>query len=111
MCRKFYLIILCSVLLTQLNAAHLKGGWIQYEYLGDGAAANSSKYRITVRQYLDCGSEFNAGQRDQEVYIGIFNSTTNLLFTNITVPRTNFEKLDKNQSDPCFRFKFKALAA
>lgn len=101
MCRKFYLIILCSVLLTQLNAAHLKGGWIQYEYLGDGAAANSSKYRITVRQYLDCGSEFNAGQRDQEVYIGIFNSTTNLLFTNITVPRTNFEKLDKNQSDPC----------
>jgi hypothetical protein len=70
MCRKFYLIILCSVLLTQLNAAHLKGGWIQYEYLGDGAAANSSKYRITVRQYLDCNS--TAAQRDAQVHVGIF---------------------------------------
>jgi gliding motility-associated-like protein len=101
MWRKCLFIVLGFFTLLQLNAAHLKGGWIQYEYLGDGAAANSSRYRITVRQYLDCASESNPGQRDPEVFIGIFNSANNSLFNNITVPRTNFERLDKSQINPC----------
>jgi gliding motility-associated-like protein len=99
MCRKFYLIILCIVLLTQLNAAHLKGGWIQYEYLGDGAAANSSKYRITVRQYLDCNS--TAAQRDAQVHVGIFNSASTQLLQTVSISLSGTDNPDKTTYDPC----------
>ena len=60
-------------------ANHLKGGWIQYKYIGPGAAANTSRYDITVRQYLDCGS--NAGQRDASVFLGVFNSNRHCVLT------------------------------
>ena len=63
-------------------ANHLKGGWIQYKYIGPGAAANTSRYEITVRQYLDCGS--NAGQRDASVFLGVFNSKTGAQVDNVT---------------------------
>jgi gliding motility-associated-like protein len=99
MFRKFYLIILCSLLLTQLNAAHLKGGWIQYEYIGDGSIANSSRYRITVRQYLDCNSTQN--QRDAVVHIGIFNGASNALIETRTVPLSGSDNPDKTTYDPC----------
>ncbi|HQS23006.1 MAG: hypothetical protein B7Y11_02995 [Sphingobacteriia bacterium 24-36-13] len=99
MFRKLFLIILCSVLLTQLNAAHLKGGWIQYEYIGDGAIANSSRYRITVRQYLDCNSTQN--QRDAVVHIGIFNGASNALIETRSVPLSGTDNPDKTTYDPC----------
>lgn len=98
--RKVFLILITSLLFSQLNAAHLKGGWIQYEYLGDGGAANTSRYRITVRQYLDCSSR-DDGQRDREVYLGIFNRISNTLYTKIDIPLSGFDKPDKTTYDPC----------
>ncbi|TAF53875.1 MAG: hypothetical protein EAZ62_04130, partial [Sphingobacteriia bacterium] len=53
---RLLLCLMCCGWAFSANAAHLKGGWIQYEYLGPGAAANTGKYRITVRQYLNCNS-------------------------------------------------------
>ena len=99
MCRKIVFVVLCCIGLLQLNAAHLKGGWIQYEYLGDGAAANSSRYRITVRQYLDCNSM--AGQRDANVFLGIFNAANNILIQTITIPLSGTDNPDKTTYDPC----------
>lgn len=86
-----------------LNAAHLKGGWIQYEYLGDGTAANSSRYRITVRQYLDCNS--NAGQRDGRVFLGIFNGASNALIETIPITLSGTDNPDKTTYDPCLSSK------
>ncbi|MEN9597899.1 MAG: hypothetical protein RL596_210 [Bacteroidota bacterium] len=83
------------------SANHLKGGWIQYEYLGNGATANTSKYRITVRQYLDSSSINNSGQRDQEVFLGIFNSSSNVLVQALTIPRSSFTLMFKTTFDPC----------
>ncbi len=99
MWRKCLFIVLGFFTLAQLNAAHLKGGWIQYEYLGDGASANSSRYRITVRQYLDCSSR--AGQRDAVVHLGIFNSLSSILVNTISIPLTGTDNLDKGTYDPC----------
>ncbi len=99
MCRKFFLIVLCCIGLFQLNAAHLKGGWIQYEYLGDGATTNSSRYRITVRQYLDCNSQ--GPQIDPEVFLGIFNRISNTIVTTITIPRSGTDNPNKTTYDPC----------
>lgn len=99
MWRKFLLVVICGFLLTHLNAAHLKGGWIQYEYLGDGSNPNTSRYRITVRQYLDCSS--NAGQRDAVVHVGIFNSLNSLLLQTVTIPLSGTDNPDKTTYDPC----------
>ena len=54
------------------NANHLKGGWIQYEYIGPGAAAGTVQYRITVRQYLNCTA--SGGQIDASIFLGVFNN-------------------------------------
>ncbi len=97
-CSRFIVIIL--ILLTQqVNAAHLKGGWIQYEYLGKGAASNSAQYRITIKQYLLCSS--TGGQIDQSASLGIFDGATNALFTTLTIPLAGTDMLDKGAFDPC----------
>ncbi len=79
--------------------AHLKGGWIQYTYLGPGATANTSRYQITIRQYLACNS--TAAQRDNDVYLGIFNGSTNQLINTLTINRTGTENPNKTTYDPC----------
>lgn len=80
-------------------ANHLKGGWIQYSYLGPGAAANTSKYQVTVRQYLDCNS--TTQQRDQDVYLGIYDGTSNVLITTLTVPLSGTDNPNKTSYSPC----------
>lgn len=97
------MLILCLLGWVPMQAAHLKGGWIQYEYLGDGTAANSSRYRITVRQYLDCNS--NAGQRDPRVFLGIFNGATNALIQTIPITLSGTDNPDKTTYDPCLSSK------
>ncbi len=83
-------------------ANHLKGGWIQYEYLGPGAAANTSSYRITVRQYLDCNS--TAAQRDANVFLGIFDAATNQAVSIVsprTIPLSGSDNPNKTTYSPC----------
>lgn len=99
MCRRLLVLFIFLGTLTNLYADHLKGGWIQYEYLGDGAAANSSRYRITVRQYLQCN--LREGQTDNAVNLGIFNGATNALITTRTITRSGRENPDKTTYDPC----------
>lgn len=92
-------ILLCICFIAGFaKANHLKGGWIQYEYLGDGAAANTSKYRITVRQYLDSSSQPN--QIDQSINLGIYNPN-GVLFTRVVVPLSLSEFPSKKYYDPC----------
>lgn len=83
--------------------AHLKGGWIQYTYLGPGSSANTSKYEVTVRQYLDCSS--TGGQRDPEIYLGIFNAGTNQLIDKKTVAFTSSSTPNKTTWNPCLNSK------
>ncbi|MEP6597597.1 MAG: hypothetical protein ABJA71_16705, partial [Ginsengibacter sp.] len=76
--KKSFFIVLLSISCLVSFANHLKGGWIFYEYLGNGSAANTSKYKITVKQYIDCDIT-NPGQLDQSVYLGIFDGASNQL--------------------------------
>ncbi len=80
-------------------AAHLKGGWIQYEYLGSGNTANTTKYKITVHQYLLCTS--TAAQIDQSVYLGIFDGATNTTYQTVTIPLSSTDNLNNNSSNSC----------
>jgi len=52
-------------------ARHITGGEIFYEYLGPGATAGTSQYKITLRLFRDCFS--SGAQLDQTVNIGIFD--------------------------------------
>ncbi|MFM9020898.1 MAG: hypothetical protein ACKOOA_06185, partial [Sediminibacterium sp.] len=81
------------------QAAHLKGGWIQYSYQGPGATPGTSRYQITVRQYLDCNS--TAGQRDARVFLGIFNTRTGTLIRTETVLLSGTDNPDKTTFNPC----------
>ncbi|HEX8333414.1 MAG TPA: PKD domain-containing protein [Segetibacter sp.] len=78
---------------------HLKGGWVYYEALGEGATPGTISYRITVKQYLDCNS--NPMQVDNEVFLGIFNGSTNQLVKQITVANSGTEKIEKLSFNPC----------
>jgi gliding motility-associated-like protein len=90
-------ILIFASLISYSN--HLKGGWVYYEALGDGSTPGTIKYRITVKQYLDCGS--TSGQIDPDVYLGIFNGQNNQLFQQITIPTSGTEIISKQTFNPC----------
>lgn len=96
--KKLAILLFIFFIAGSAKANHLKGGWIQYEYLGDGSAANTSKYRITVRQYLDSFS--TAAQVDATINLGIYNPN-GVLFTRLVVPLTTSELPSKKYYDPC----------
>ena len=97
--RNWLILFVCLCMVAPATAAHLKGGWIQYKYIGPGAAANSSRYEITVRQYMDCGS--TSDQRDNIIYLGVFNSKTGALVNNISIPRSGTDNPNKTTFSPC----------
>src|SRR5215211_6584048 len=86
------LVIILFLFALPLFADHLKGGWIYYEYLGVGDNPNTSKYRITVKQYMRCDAI--VGQIDEDVFLGIFDGSTNDLLQTETIPLagTDFEE-------------------
>ena len=88
-------------LLQTVEAKHLKGGWIQYEYLGPGSTPNTSSYRITVRQYLACNS--TVGQIDAQIYLGIFDASNDSLIEDLTIDSVynGSVMLNKVSYNPC----------
>ena len=97
--RNWILTICCFLITASSFANHLKGGWIQYNYLGPSTTPNTSRYEIIVRQYLDCNA--SGQQIDATVILGIFNSDNNSLFQSITVPLSGTDILNKGFFDPC----------
>ncbi|OQP51288.1 hypothetical protein A4H97_27295 [Niastella yeongjuensis] len=88
--------------IQSLFAEHIKGGEMFYEYLGPGDVANSSKYRVTLKLYIDC-SATSSGQLDTEIGLTIFDKSTNAQRGNpVTAPYINdvFLRFDPN-SNPC----------
>ncbi|MDI9365924.1 MAG: PKD domain-containing protein [Flavobacterium sp.] len=63
------------------KATHIAGGELFYEYLGAGSAANTSKYKITMRLFRECNpppiaNGFVAILDGERVEIGIYASST-----------------------------------
>ena len=97
--KKLFILTIIIFSVHPIFANHLKGGWIQYSYVGVGASPNTSKYEITVRQYLDCGSV--AAQRDANVFLGIFDGGTNQLISTISIPLSGTDRPNKIDFSPC----------
>lgn len=97
--KKILILLFCFIPALFCYGNHLKGGWIYYEYLGAGAAPNTVKYRINVKQYLECHS--TAQQIDQTVFLGIFKNSDNLLQSQVTIPLSGTNNLNKTSFNPC----------
>ncbi|MBO75154.1 MAG: hypothetical protein CMD33_07775 [Flavobacteriales bacterium] len=63
---KFMLILLCAQQATEGLAAHLMGGEVGYEYVGDG------NFLVTVIQYRDCSADLEPGSTSPEEYCNNF---------------------------------------
>ncbi len=63
---------------TTLFAGHINGGEIFYEYLGPGAATNTSNYKLSARLFRDatkpCGTGGNIACLPASVFISVFEN-------------------------------------
>jgi gliding motility-associated-like protein len=77
--KKFIFIILFYLFSSPINARHVAGGELFYEWLGTGSAANTYTYKITLRLFRDCNSTGPSLQNEQ-VSVGIYENN-NLAYT------------------------------
>ncbi len=80
-------------------ARHTKGGWMYYEYLGEGSAPNTAKYRITLKAYTSCTLE--PGQDETFVPFTIFNAVTNQQILNLSVNLISEENIGNCTLQAC----------
>jgi PKD repeat protein len=103
-------------LLIPVYAMHIRGGELFYKYLGPGSGANTSRYRLTLKLYIDC-TQNSAGQLDTQVFFTIFKRATNSQYgAEVTANMTadQFIKYDPNSNpcisnpptDVCYRLRF-----
>ena len=99
--KKTLLLILFLLSFLQNFANHIAGGELFYEYLGAGAAPNTSKYKITMRLFRDCNS---TGQilDDETVNIGIYENSNRKLLGSEILPLISIQTIKLNTSlIPC----------
>ncbi|HNR15897.1 MAG TPA: PKD domain-containing protein [Chitinophagaceae bacterium] len=91
-------IVTFFVLSAPLYAAHIKGGYFSYEYLGPGSGTNL-RYRITLTVYMICNP--STGQVSNPINFSIFNAGNNQFIQNVSVSLTNQFNLNKSADEPC----------
>ena len=112
--------LIASILLffftLPLFANHIRGGEMYYSYIGPGTAAGTSKYKLTLKLYIDC-LQNNPGQIDDSEPFSIFRRGNNTLYQGpVDAPFTHEQKIsyDPNAnpcilnapSDVCYRMRY-----
>ncbi len=105
--KRFLLAITTFLILSaSANAAHIKGGFFTYRYLGPGSGTNL-RYEITLTVYMrGSGNQPNpciplVGQLSNPINFTIFNAGNNQFLQNVSVSITNQYILKKLVDDPC----------
>ncbi len=96
--KKLLLTAMLSLSLVFAEAAHIKGGFFSYQYLGPGQGTNL-RYRITLTVYMICSP--STGQLSNPINFSIFNAGNNQFIQNVSVPITNQYNLGKAGDEPC----------
>jgi gliding motility-associated-like protein len=102
---KFLFIILLVCLKLSVNAAHTKGGYLFYEYLGVGATANTAKYKVTMKVYMDVSSSSAQITPPNGVSFSFFDrDNSSFLFTRSLsiVSNNNISNCVLQACYPCF---------
>jgi len=99
--KKFVITIILSVFLVNAFAAHIKGGFITYRYLGPGIINSSNlRYRITLTIYMTCDN-LGPGQLSNPINLTVFRGDGTTQFDNPSVNITNQYRLGKGADEPC----------
>jgi len=91
--RKYLYLTILFIGFSDAFASHIVGGEVFYTYLGPGTAANTSRYRVTMRLFTECGQPCGGASSTAcpptSVIVGIFtNAAPFNRVRNITLPRT-----------------------
>ncbi|NOT51519.1 MAG: T9SS type B sorting domain-containing protein [Chitinophagaceae bacterium] len=81
------------------NAAHIKGGFFTYRYLGPGSTAGMLRYQVTLTVYMLCNP--STGQLSNPINFSIFNAGNNQFVQDVSVNITNQYNLGKVQDEVC----------
>lgn len=80
------------------DAAHIKGGFFTYRYLGPGTGTNL-RYQITLTVYMICNP--SPGQLNSPINFSIFNAGNNQFIQDVGVAISNQYNLGKVYDEPC----------
>ena len=98
--KKFILSLILFFSLFNAFAAHIKGGFFTYEYLGPGIAnTDYSRYKISLTVYMSCNP--SAGQLTPQINFSIFEQGFSTLVANPAVTITKQYNLFKETDEPC----------
>lgn len=100
--KKFLFVVLFSFIAAVSFANHTKGGWMYYEYLGAGSAANTLKYRVTLKLYTIC--TLTSGQFNQTINFSFFDGATNQILYDAPVTYSsnpNIQNCNLQECHPC----------
>lgn len=97
---KRFLLAVVILLSLSADAAHIKGGFFTYQYLGPGSGTNL-RYRITLTVYMLCTPLPSTGQLSNPINFSIFDPVTNQLVQNPSVSITSQYQLSKVYDEPC----------
>jgi len=98
--KKFILGLLLSIALLDVSAAHIKGGFFTYQYLGPGTTNPTFlRYKIVLTVYMICGP--SAGQYNNPINFTIFQGNTSTIYDNPSVSVRDSFNLHKLADEPC----------
>lgn len=97
---KRLIVAISTILLFSLssNAAHIKGGFFTYRYLGPGSGTNL-RFQITLTVYMICNP--SAGQLSNPINFSIFDGNSGAFQQNVSVPISSQFNLGKAADEPC----------
>ncbi len=104
--KKLLIILICLLSAPAVFAAHIYGGEMIYEYLGPGTAANTYKYRITLKLFRQKPTDpTGVAELPGNVWIGVFDYGTKQHYpasqTHYNVPRTSGPTDIQLNKGPC----------
>ncbi len=84
------------------KAFHIKGGWIEYSYLRSDTTAKTTTYNITAYFMVTCDPNVPYPASSlQQVYVGVFDASTNAYITTKTIPNSGENTISKTTYSPC----------
>ena len=96
--KNLFALLLFLLVWGPLSAAHIKGGFFTYQYLGPGSGTNL-RYRVTLTVYMICNP--STFQLSNPISFTVFNGANNQQVANVTVPISNQYTLSKVYDEPC----------
>jgi gliding motility-associated-like protein len=98
--KKFFITVFLLFSLSNAFAAHIKGGFFTYEYIGHGIAnPDYLRYKISLTVYMSCNP--NSGQLTNQINFTIFEQGFSNVVANPAVTISRTYNLSKETDDPC----------